>query len=81
MDRNAMTSVLQNAAKSTAAVKQHVQTAIRLLADTRVSNAVGVFPHPNDAKLALIAARAQLGAAIATMDTTTWPTARDYDKT
>ena len=71
---------VDEAVKATVAVKEYVQQAQTVLASKDAAiNAVGVLLRPRYYREALLAAVSQLQAAAEVIETTSWPTKRDYD--
>jgi hypothetical protein len=75
-----MAAKVRDAAIATTLVQGHVDRALELLEAHARINALGVLRRPSSRRTALLEAAAQITAAAQLIETTKWPTDRDYDE-
>ena len=75
-----MAAKVRDAAIATKMVQVHLDRALELLEAHARINASGVLRRPRPRRAALLEAAAHITAAAQLIETTKWPTQRDYDE-
>jgi hypothetical protein len=73
-------NAIEEAVKTTSAVRSHVRAAALRIDQDSQANAYGILMHPDQYKWNLLAAIDELKKAVAAIEGGHWPSDSDYDR-